>query len=450
MNITFDNSAKISGKLTLVIEEADYQKDYEKKLKDYRKRANVPGFRPGMAPMAMIKKQVGPSVLVDTLNNLVGQKMYEYIQNEKIDMLGEPMPSKEQEQIDLDQPAPYTFMFDIALAPELNVELTDKDSVPYYTIAVDDTLIDQQVQMYASRGGSYQKVETYEDNDMLKGDLRQLDANGNIFEGGISISEATVMPKYIKNEEQAALFANAKLGDVITFNPRKAYENDAELASFLKVEKEQAGIYEGDFTYQVTEISRYQPHAIDEELFEQAFPGAEIKDEAAFRARIADDLKVQLAQNSEFMFLSDLRKAAVEKAGEVKYADDLMKQIMLANNKDKGMEYVEKNYEASINELTWHLLKNKLAQAKEIKIEDDDIKSAAMEMAKMQFAQYGMTNVPEEYLEQYVQETMKKQENIEPLVERALDVKLVAAYKAVVKLDEKEVSLDEFNKLAQA
>lgn len=449
MNITFDNSAKISGKLTLVVEEADYKKDYEKTLKEQCKRANIPGFRPGKAPKAMIERQIGPSILVDTLNKLVGNKMYEYIQTEKIDMLGEPMPSSEQEQIDLEKPAPYTFMFDIALAPELNVEIGADDTIPFYNISVDDTLVDQQVSMYASRGGSYQKVEEYQDNDMLKGDLRQLDAEGNIFESGIQLTEASVLPKYIKNEDEKAKFANVKLGDIITFNPRKAYENDTELAAFLKVDKEQVGMYEGDFTYQVTEISRYQPHAIDEELFAQAYPGVEIKDEAAFRAKIAEDLQAQLAQNGDFRFLTDLRNAAVAKAGEVKYADDLMKRIMLANNQDKGMEYVEKNYEASINELTWHLLKNKLAQAKDIKIEDEDIKNAAKEMARMQFAQYGMMNIPEEYLENYVQETLKKRENVDQLVERALDVKIVEAYKAAVKLDEKTVTLDEFNKMVQ-
>ena len=449
MNITFDNSAKVSGKLTLVVEEADYKKDYDKTIKEQCRRASIPGFRPGKAPRAMVERQIGPSVLVDTINKLVGNKLYEYIQSENINMLGEPLPSKDQEQVDLDKPAPYTFVFDIALAPEINVEMTDKDTVPYYTVKVDDKLIDQQAQMFASRSGSYQKVEDYQDNDMLKGDLRQLDANGNTMDEGINISEASVLPKYIKDADEQKKFENIKLGDIITFNPRKAYENDAELAAFLKVEKDQVFMYTGDFSYQVTEISRYTPHAIDAELFAQAYPGEDIADEAAFRARIAEDIKGQLSQSAEFRFLTDLRAAAVAKAGEVKYADDLMKAIMLANNKDKGMDFVEKNYEASINELTWNLVKNKLAQSQNIKIGDDDIKEAAKEAARMQFAQYGMTNVPDEYLENYAQETLKKRENIDALVERALDVKLIAAMKNIVKLDNKEVTLDEFNKLAE-
>ena len=447
MNISFDNSAKVSGKLTIVVEEADYNQDYEKALKSYRKNANVPGFRKGMAPMSMIKRQIGPQVLVDTLNKLVGNKLYDYIREEKIDMLGEPMPSAEQEPIDIEKPAPYTFMFDIALAPELNVTIGADDTIPYYNINIDDKIIDEQVKMYAGRSGSYEKVDEYQDNDMLKGDLRQLDIEGNTLEGGITLSESIVMPKYIKDEDEKKKFENVKLGDIITFNPRKAYESDAELASFLKVEKEQVFMYTGDFSYQVTEISRYQPHAVDAELFEQAYPGEEIADEAAFRARIATDIKAQFASNSDFRFLQDIRKAAEEKAGEVRYADDLMKKIMLANNTDKGQEYVDKHYDASIKELTWSLLKNKLSEAAGVKVEDKDIKAAAKEMARMQFAQYGMSNVPDEYLDKYADDMLKKQETVNSLVERAVDIKLTEALKKTVKLDEKTISLDEFNKL---
>lgn len=450
MNISFDNSAKVSGKLTIVVEEADYNQDYEKALKNYRKNANVPGFRKGMAPISMIKRQIGPQVLVDTLNKLVGNKLYDYIREEKINMLGEPMPSAEQEPIDIEKPAPYTFMFDIALAPELNVTIGADDTIPYYNINVDDKIIDEQVKMYSGRSGSYEKVDEYQDNDMLKGDLRQLDIEGNTLEGGITLSESIVMPKYIKNEDEKKKFENVKLGDIITFNPRKAYESDAELASFLKVEKEQVFMYTGDFSYQVTEISRYQPHAVDAELFEQAYPGEDIADEAAFRARIATDLKAQFASNSDFRFLQDVRKAAEEKAGDVRYADELMKKIMLANNTDKGQEYVDQHYDASIKELTWSLLKNKLSEAAGVKVEDKDIKAAAKEMARMQFAQYGMSNVPDEYLEKYAEDMLKKQETVNNLVERAVDIKLTEALKNTVKLDEKTVSLDEFNKLFEA
>ena len=451
MNISFEAQDKVNGLMTIVVEEADFQADVEKTLKDYRKRANIPGFRPGMAPMGMIKRQFGPSVKMDAINKLVGQEMYKYIQENKIQMLGEPLPSEKQEPVDLEAAAPYTFKFDVAVAPEMKAELTGRDKVDYYTINVDDELINQQVEMYASRAGSYEKVENFEGNDMLKGDLRELDAEGNTLEGGITVEAAIMMPQYIKVEDQKKLFDGAKLGDIITFNPKKAYpENLGELTSLLKISREEAEKITADFSYQITEISRFKKAEVNQELFDQAFGKDAVKSEEEFRQRIANDLKKQLAQNSDYKFLLDVRKHMEKKVGELTYPDAILKRVMMLNNKDKDADFVEKNYEGSIKELTWHLIKEQLVAANDIKIDDAEVKKAAMEQARAQFAQYGMTNIPDEYLENYAQEMLKKQENAQGLVDRAIDVKLTQVLKGVVKLNEKTVSLDEFNKLMQA
>ena len=448
MNITFENPEKVSGLMTITIEEADYQENVRKTLNDYRKKANIPGFRPGMAPIALIKKQVGPQVKVDAINKLVGEKLYEYVRENKINMLGEPMPHLGEEPVDLDAPAPYTLKFDIAVAPEFDLKLDKRNKIAYYNIQVDDKMVEQQIEAYASRGGSYVKVDNYEDNDMLKGDLRELDENGNTKEGGIEVAEGTILPAYMKVDDQKALFQGCKVGDIITFNPKKAYpESTVELTSMLKITKEQAETLTSDFSFQVTEITRYQKHAIDQELFDQVFGEGNVADEAAFRAKVSENLKEQLDANAEYRFLADVRKYVEEKLGDVKYADDLMKRIMLVNNQDKGTEFVEKNYESSIKELTWHLAKNQLLEQCEVKIEDADVKSVAIEMTKMQFAQYGMNNIPEEYLEQYAEEMLKKPEQVDQLVNQAADRKLMKALKEVVTLDTKEISFEDFSKL---
>ena len=216
MKISFENPDKINGLLTLVVEEEDYKNDVEKTLKDYRKKANVPGFRPGQAPMGMIKRQFGPSVKMEAINKLVGQQIYKYVQDNNIQMLGEPLPSEKQEPADLENGTSFTFMFDIAVAPEFKVTLNGRDKVDYYNITVDDKILDQQIDMYAQRAGSYEKGEKYEENDLLKGDLRELDENGNTKEGGITVEGAILMPSYIKVDEHKNLFNDAKLGDVIT------------------------------------------------------------------------------------------------------------------------------------------------------------------------------------------------------------------------------------------
>ena len=450
MNITFENPDKVSGVLTFVIEEADYQEDVNAQLKKYRKQANIPGFRPGQAPMGMIKRQVGAQVKVDVINKLVGEKLYDYVKENKINMLGEPMPHLGEEPVDLDAPAPYTLKFDIAVAPEFKVELSKDDKIAYYNIAVDDKLVDQQIEAFASRAGSYQKVDEYQDNDMLKGDLRELNEDGSTKEGGITVSEASMLPSYITVEEQKALFNGAKVGDIITFNPKKAYPtSNVEISSLLKISKEEAANVTADFSFQVTEISRYTKHAIDKELFDMVYGDGNVKDEADFRAKVVAGIQDQMNQNADFRLLQDVRTYVESKIGEVKYADELMKRIMLANNKDKGAEYVDKNYEASIKELTWSLAKNQIVEALGIKIEDADVKAAAIDMTRMQFAQYGMNSVPEEYLTQYAEEMLKKPEQVDTFINIAVDRKLMVALKDVVTLETKEISFEDFQKLAQ-
>lgn len=450
MNITFENPDKVSGVLIFVIEEADYQEDVNAQLKKYRKQANIPGFRPGQAPMGMIKRQVGAQVKVDVINKLVGEKLYDYVKENKINMLGEPMPHLGEEPVDLDAPAPYTLKFDIAVAPEFKVELSKDDKIAYYNISVDDKLVDQQIEAFASRAGSYQKVDEYQDNDMLKGDLRELNEDGSTKEGGITVSEASMLPSYITVEEQKALFNGAKVGDIITFNPKKAYPtSNVEISSLLKISKEEAENVTADFSFQVTEISRYTKHAIDKELFDMVYGDGNVKDEADFRAKVVAGIQDQMNQNADFRLLQDVRTYVENKIGEVKYADELMKRIMLANNKDKGAEYVDKNYEASIKELTWSLAKNQIVEALGIKIEDADVKAAAIDMTRMQFAQYGMNSVPEEYLTQYAEEMLKKPEQVDTFINIAVDRKLMVALKDVVTLETKEISFEDFQKLAQ-
>ena len=447
MNISFEAPDKINGLMTITLETADYQPEVDKTLKDYRKRANIPGFRPGQAPMGMIKRQFGPSVKVEAVNKLLGEKLYEYVRENKIQMLGEPLPSDKQEQLDFESDQPLTFKFDIAVAPEFEAKLSGKDKVPYYNITVDDKLIDQQVEMYQNRSGQYEKVEQYdsEERDMLKGDLREVGK-----EGGIELSDVVLMPQYIKVDDQKKLFDACKLGDIITWNPRKAYpDNDAEVSAMLKIQKEEVKDHEGDFTFQVTEISRYVKHEVNQELFDQVFGDGNVKDEKEFRQKIADQISQQFKTDSDYKFLQDVRAHVEKKVGKLEFPEALLKRVMMNNNKDKGADFVEKNFEASIKELGWHLMKEQLVAAQDIKVDDADLKNVAKEAARMQFAQYGMSNVPDEYLENYAAEMMKKRENVDGLVDRAVDVKLTAALKNVVKLDEKDITMEDFQKLLQ-
>ena len=447
MNITFEAPDKINGLMTITLESADYQPEVDKTLKDYRKRANIPGFRPGQAPMGMIKRQFGTSVKVDAVNKILGEKLYDYVRENKIQMLGEPLPSEQQEALDFESDQPLTFKFDIAVAPEFEAKLSAKDKVDYYNITVDDKMIDQQVEMYQSRAGQYEKVEQFdaEQRDMLKGDLREVD-------GSIEVADAVLMPQYMKVEDQKKLFDGCKLGDIITWNPRKAYpESDVEVSSLLKIQKEDVKDHEGDFTFQITEISRFVKAELNQALFDQTFGEGTVKGEKEFREKIAAIISQQFKADADYKFLLDVRAHMEKKVGKLEFPEAILKRVMKNNNKDRKdvEEFVEKNFEASIKELGWHLIKEQLVAAQGIKVDDNDLKQVAKEAARAQFAQYGMSNVPDEYLDNYAQEMLKKRENADGLVDRAVDVKLTAALKNVVKLNEKDITLEDFQKMLQ-
>ena len=447
MNVSFQNIDKVSGLLTVKLEKADYQEKVDKSLKTFRQKAQIPGFRKGMVPMSLVKKMYGKSVIAEEVNKLLSEKVYDYIKSNNVNMLGEPLPNEEKQQvIDFDTMEEFEFVFDIALAPEFKAEVSNTDKVDYYTIEVTDEMVENQVKAYTQRNGKYDQVSAYE--DMLKGLIAELDENGNTKEGGIQVEGAVLMPSYMKNDEQKAIFANAKVNDVLVFNPNAAYDgHDAEIASLLKIEKEAAAEMKSNFSFQVEEITRFVPGDLNQELFDQVFGKDAVKTEEEFRAKVKEGIAAQFVADSDYKFLIDARKMLMEKVGKLEFPDALLKRIMLLNNKEKGEEFVAENYEKSVEELTWHLIKEQLVKDNEIKVEQEDVINMAKDATKAQFAQYGMMTVPEDILENYAQEMLKKKENVDGLVGRVVEAKLATALKAKVTLNNKTVSMEEFNKM---
>ena len=448
MNISLQNVDKVSAVLTAQIEKADYQEKVEKALKTLRQRVNMPGFRKGMVPMGLIKKQYGTSVLLEEVDKLLQEKVGEYIRENKVNMLGTPLPK--ENNINFETEENFEFSFDIALAPEFNVELSAADNLDYYDINVTDEMVDQQVKMYTQRTAKYEKVEDYQDNDMLKGLLAELDENGNTKEGGLQVEGAVMMPSYMKNDDQKAIFNGAKVNTVLVFNPSVAFDNsEVELASLLKVKKEDVAAHTGNFSFQIEEITRMIPGELTQELFDQVLGEGKASNEEEFRAQIKEAIAKQFEGDSDYKFMIDVRAYLANKVGKLEFADGLMKRIMLENNKEKGEEFVNENYDKSLEELTWHLIKEKLVEANGIKVEQGDITDMAKETTRAQFAQYGMINVPDELLENYSKEMLKKRESVEALVNRVIESKLGDALKAQVTLNHKAVSAEEFNQMFQ-
>ena len=443
MNFTLKDQDATSARLVVSVQEADYAALVEKTLKNIRQKANIPGFRPGMVPMGLIKKQYGTAVKAEEINKLLQTKIYEYIRENNVDILGEPLPDAEQQSaLNLVDDKDFDFEFRIALAPKFDATLTKEDKLPYYIIEPTEEMIEGQAKAYAQRCGEYKQVESYESGDMLKGTLVET------IEGGIDVKEAVMMPSYMKNDDQKAIFNGAKVNDVLVFNPNTAFDgNEAELSTLLKIKRDEVADMKSNFSFQIEEITRAVPAAIDQALFDQVFGEGAVSSEEEFRGKIKAGIAAQFEADSNYKFLLDVRTYTMNKVGKMEFSEPLLKKIMLMNNQEKGQAFVDENYEKSLEELSWYLIKEQLVEANGIKVEQDDLLAVAKENTRMQFAQYGMNNLPEEMIENYAKEQLKKKENVEGLVNRAVEVKLAAALKSKVALNNKEVTAEEFNEL---
>ncbi len=449
MNIVRKDIDQNNAILTLSIEKADYTEKVEKTLRDYRKKANIPGFRPGMVPAGLVKKMYGKAVLADEINKMVSDELYKYISDNKINMLGEPLPNEtEQKEIDFDTQEDFEFCFDLGLAPEFEVELTKKDKIKFYNITVSAEMIDNQVKSYQQRYGKYIQEETVEEKDMVKGELLEL-ANGKVNEKGIKLSDATLTPAYMKDEAQKAIFVAATKGAVVTFNPAKAFDNDAELASLLKVSKDDVKDITSDFQFTIESITRYHEAEINTELFDKVYGEGVVATEEEFRAKIKENIQENLTDDSDYKFGIDAREVVLEKYDALTFPDAFLKRWVLATNKNITPETLEEDYPKMIADLKWQLIKDKIAKANDVKIEAEDVNGYAKKMAKAQFAQYGMIGMDDEILENYAKDILKKEETAKGIIERVVENKVFEAIKSAVKLDTKEISIDDFNKMFQ-
>ena len=449
MNISFENVDKVNALLTIKLEKADYEEKVTAALKDFRKKANMPGFRPGQVPMGLLKKRFGTEITAEEVNKILGHEIYKYIREQKINILGEPLPDEEkQPEVDFQTMDDFTFVFDVALAPDFDGKLTKKDTVEYYNINVDDDMVEEQIKAYAQRAGQYNKVDVYQPKDMVKGLLAQLDTEGNTLEGGIQVEGAVMLPDYMKNDEEKAKFDNAKVNDVVVFNPAKAYDNSTvELSSLLRITKEEAEEMKSEFSFQIEEITRYEAAEINQALFDQILGEGVVKSKEEFAENIRKTMESQFAADSDFKFIQDLRTYLTKRVGEIEFPETMLKRIMKLNNQDKDDEYIEKNFQSSLKELTWHLIKEQLSDQLEIKVEQPDVLETAKAAARMQFEQYGMMNVPDDVLTNYANKMLENKEQAEGLVSRAVENKIAQKAKEVVKLKKKSVTLAEFNKL---
>ena len=446
MNVTLDRIDNVNGVITLSIEEKDYQEKVKKELKQIGMKHPLPGFRPGHVPASLLQKKYGKDVLVEVVNREIYDNLVNYIQENKLNILGEPIISN-AEEVNFDTMKDFSFKFEVGFAPEVSLKLDNTVTVPYYNIEVDQKMVDQQNEMLCKRFGKQVKGEQVDATALVKGSMVELDENGAVKENGLNVESTIVAPQYFKSEDEKAKFADKKLGDEIVFNPWATCEgNLGELSSMMNVDREQADI-KSDFKLTVNEILVNQPAELNQELFDAVFGKDSCKNEEEYFAKLKEMIAGQLVNDSNFRFTVDAEKVLREQVGTLELPTEFLKKWLVRQDNKYTAENIDEEFTKMVPQLEWQLIKEQAAKQLDVKVNDDDLLADAKRIAYQQFAQYGMTNIPEDMIEKYAKDILENKEYRSQIVQQSVDNKLYAEIKNAVKLDEKTVNVDELNAL---
>jgi trigger factor len=447
MNISQENIDKLNAVLNVKVEQADYAERVDKVLKDYRRQAKVDGFRPGKVPMGIVKKMYYTSVLVDEVNKLVSESLFQYLQDNKVNILGEPLPHRDEEQkVDFEKDTEFAFKFDLGMAPEFKLEVSAKDKVAYYKIKVDKKQQDEYKDSLFQRFGEFKAVDKAGDDELIKGILVKVDKEGNEVENGIRVENISMSLEMMKDDDQKVLFSGTAGGDEVVFDVKKAFPNDTELSSLLKIDKAEVAMLEGTFKCIIEEVNKFERAVIGQEFYDKVYGEGEVKTEEEFTKRVTEEIAQNYERESGYRFMVDARESLIKKA-KIDLPVEFLKRWMVETNDQITEEQVKDDFEKYEDDFRWQLIKEALLKEQDIKVSEEEALEAAKAMALNQYIQYGISNVPDEYLENYAKEMMSKPEESRKFYEQKGEEKLMAYIKSTVKLDEKEVSSEKFRKL---
>lgn len=448
MNIVKENVEGLNAVLKVTVEQADYQDRVAKALSDYRKKAKIDGFRPGMVPAGIINKLYRKPVMAEEINKMVSEAISKYIYDEKIKLLGEPMPSEaHQKDVDWDNDTNFEFAFDLGLAPEIEVKLSGRDKFPYYEIKIDQELRDSYTTSYRRRYGKMLPGDIAGEEDVMRGKVEQLGTDGNPMENGIMVDDAFVSLKMITDAEQKSKFVGSKAGDIIDFDIRKTFTNDTDLAAMLKIKKEEVELLTPDFRFIPTEVRSFQESEINQEFFDKVYGEGVVNSVEEFNQRVDSDIRANLSRESDFKFALDVKEKLMEKT-KMELPDTFLKRWLFAINEGKfTMEQIDKDYEHFANDLKWQMIRDHVAVTNEVKISEEDVLEKAKEFALDQFKNYGFLNVPDSEIENFAHRILSNKEEDRRIREKLVEDKVLEVVKGIAKLDVKEISTKEFDQL---
>ena len=449
MNISLNKTDNVNGIISIEMERADFQENVDKSLNQLRRKASIPGFRPGKVPMGVVKKLYGTSVLAEEVNKLISSSLSNYIQENKLPILGEPLPKENPEkELDLEKDEQFTFDFEVGLIPEFDLTFDKNDTLPYYKVKLEEELFEKQMEGYKQNFGTHEKVEESAlETDLLKGKAVELE-NGEPKENGIVVENAILMPSYIKKDEETRnRFVGTNAGDEVIINPAKAYDNEAEIASFLNISKEEAADITSDFKFTIAEITRFKEAELNQELFDKVLGEGVVSDEESFKANVKESLNNQFTPDSDYFFMKEAKKAILEKLKDAEFPTEFLKKWLLETNEQATEELVEQDFPNILDDFKYQLAKDKFVTDHDIKTEVSDVEELATNVAQAQFAQYGMSNLPVDMLQDYVKRMLEKEETVKGLFAKVVENKIAAWLKENITIDEKEITSEEFAKL---
>lgn len=450
MNITFDKAGETCGKITVSVTPEDYEAKVTEKLKEIGKKHTIPGFRKSHISLPQLRQRFGREVKSEAINDVVINAVFDYIKENNIKVLGQPMPA-EAKEIDLNE-KDYTFSYDVALWPELNIVLDKTVKMPFYTIGVTDQMIDEQDKALRERFGAQVPGDEVDAKAVVKGSIMELNEDGTVkeTEDAIQVVSGIVAPFLFKGKEEADKFLGKKVNDKVVFNPAKAADGAvAEIASMLNIDKDKAADVKADFEFVISEIIVLKLAEHGQDFYDDVFGKDKVHTEDEYKAAVKNMIAAQLAPNSFELFNRDAHDYLMKTYGDMKLDNDLLKRWMLLSDRQMKAEELDANFDSMLPGIKWEILSGEVADMLKVEVTDDDLLGRAKAIAAQQLQQYGMYNMDEETVTDMARRLLADRKLKQQIASQCEDFKMFDAIRAAVTVEQKEVSLDEFKKLAQ-
>ncbi len=441
MNVVEEKIDALNSVLKVQIKETDYAEKVEKTLNDYRKQANIPGFRPGKTPMSLVKKKYGKGVLADELNKLVNESLNNYISKNNLKILGNPLPKEEGVDGDFDQPKDFEFLYEIGLSPDFSINLT-KDKYDYLKIQVTNEMLDKEVENLTRRYGKLVSAEKVSEKDMVLGEFTEK-LNGEIREGGVK-NTSTISMEFIVDEKVKKQFIGKKIGDVISLDPVNVSKGEADLAAMLAVKKEDLENISNEFDFKITEIKNMVPADINQELFDKIFGEGNVKSEKELRDKIKTDLENMFKNDSDKIFVQKVIDDLIGKT-KIDLPEDFLKRWMLFSSEENvNKEQIENDFDGYRDSLKWQLIQNKIIQDENLKVEPQEAVTYVQSLLINQYAQYGIPAPEEKELEAQAKNVLSNKDEANKIYDNLYGNKILQYFKETVKMNEKELPYEKF------